>query len=218
MTSYFVTGTGTGVGKTYVTAGIVRGAAELGVRFGAVKPLLSGYDPAAAAGSDPAVLLEAMGKRVTRRAIAAISPFRFAAPLAPDMAAAREGRRVDFEALVAFSHAAMEAAPVLIEGVGGVAVPLDGARLVADWIAELRLPALLVAGTYLGTLSHTITAVESLEVRGVAVAGIVLSESVDQPVPAEEVAAKLRELLPYPVHVIPRDLNDRSFRELAGSL
>jgi dethiobiotin synthetase len=218
MTSYFVTGTGTGVGKTYVTAGIVRGATQLGRRFAAVKPVLSGYDPAAAASSDPALLLDAMGKRVTHKAIAAISPFRFAAPLSPDMAAAREGKRVDFEALLAFSQAAMEAAPVLIEGVGGVAVPLDGAWLVMDWIAELRIPALLVAGTYLGTLSHTITAVESLEVRGITIAGIVLSESVSPPVPAEEVAEVLRRVVPHPVFIIPRDLNDRSFRELAASL
>jgi dethiobiotin synthetase len=218
MGSYFVTGTGTEVGKTYVTAGIVRGAAELGRRFAAVKPLVSGYDAGAAAGSDPAVLLAAMGKRVTPRAIAAISPFRFLAPLSPDMAAAREGRRVDFEALVAVSQAAIEAAPVLIEGVGGVAVPLEGRLLVADWIAAVGVPAILVAGTYLGTLSHTITAAETLAARGIAVAAIVLSESVAAPVPAAEVAGVLRRLLPHEVHVIPRDLNDRSFRKLAGVL
>lgn len=218
MGSYFVTGTGTEVGKTYVTAGIVRGAAQIGRRFAAVKPVLSGYDPANAAGSDPAVLLAAMGKRVTHKSIAAISPFRFLAPLSPDMAAAREGRRVDFAALVEFSKAAIAAAPVLVEGVGGVAVPLAGRLLVADWIAAVGVPAILVAGTYLGTLSHTITAVEALAARGVAVAVIVLSESVGAPVPAEEVAFKLRELLGHTVHVIPRDLNDRSFRELAGIL
>jgi dethiobiotin synthetase len=220
MASYFVTATGTELGKTYVTAGLVRAAAEVGRRFAAVKPVVSGYTPETAAGSDPALLLAAMGKRVTHKAIEAISPWRFAAPLSPDMAAAREGRRLDLAELQAFCRAAMSAAPegLLIEGVGGVAVPLVGTVLVADWISRLRVPAILVAGTYLGTLSHTITAAEALVVRGVAVAAVVLSESVASPVPPEETAQVLRRLLPHPVHVIPRDLNDRSFRALMANL
>jgi len=220
MTSYFVTGTGTEVGKTYVTAGILRASRETGRGMAAIKPVLSGYSPAQALGSDPAVLLAAMGRRVTHKAIAAISPWRFAAPISPDMAAARENRQLELPALMAFCQAAMEAAPagLLIEGVGGAAVPLDATHLVADWIKALKIPAILVGGTYLGTISHTIASAESLVVRGIPIAGIVLSESLVSPVPPEETAMVLARFLPHPVHIIPRDLNDRSFRELAAVL
>lgn len=220
MASYFVTATGTDIGKTYVTAGIIRAARRAGRRLSAIKPLLSGYDAANAVSSDSALLLAAMGKKVTHRSIAAITPWRFTAPLSPDMAAAREGRSLDFAALMAFCQAAIAAAPegLLIEGVGGVAVPLGGTKLVADWIAALRIPAILAAGTYLGSISHTVTAMESLVVRGIPIAGIVLNESIGAPVPPEEVMTALARLLPHPVHIIWRGLNDHSFRELAATL
>jgi dethiobiotin synthetase len=220
MRSYFVTATGTDIGKTYVTAGILRAARTAGRPFSAVKPVLSGFDRPSAAASDPAVLLAAMGKRVTHRNIAAITPWRFAAPLSPDMAAAREGRRIDFGALTTFCGAAIASAPdtMLIEGVGGVAVPLDARHLVADWISALRVPAILVAGTYLGTISHTLTAAAFLSARGIPIAAIVLSESISAPVSAAETAATLTRLLPYPIDIIPRDFNDRSFQALAARL
>jgi dethiobiotin synthetase len=220
LQSYFVTATGTDVGKTYVTAGIIRAAREAGRRLHAIKPLLSGYGPENEAGSDPAILLGAMGKRVTRGNIAGITPWRFAAPLSPDMAAAREGKTIDFEALLAFCRAAMADAPetLLIEGVGGAAVPLDGTHLVADWIAALQIPAILVAGTYLGTISHTITAAETLFARGIRIAAIVLSESLEAPATPAETAATLGRFLFVPIQMVPRNFNDRSFRELAARL
>lgn len=220
MRSYFITATGTEIGKTYVTAGILRAARAAGWRAGAVKPVLSGYSLASAAESDPAMLLAAMGKRVTARNIAAISPWRYAAPLSPDMAAQREGRWIDFAALTQFCRAAMAqpADLLLIEGVGGVAVPLDGKTLVADWIADLAVPAVMVAGTYLGTISHSITAAEALLARKVPIAALVLSESLASPVPPGETADVLGRFLNVPIHVIPRDLNDQSFNALTAML
>ena len=220
MRSYFVTATGTDIGKTYVTAGIIRAARQAGRPFSAIKPLLSGYTPQDAASSDPAILLAAMGKQVTNQNIASITPWRFAAPLSPDMAAAREGRQIDIEALTTFCKAAIETAPetLLIEGVGGVAVPLDAIRVVADWIASLRIPAILVGGSYLGTISHTITAAETLVVRGIGIAAIVLNQSLQDPVPPEETASVLARFLPHPIHIIPRNSGDDPFRELAASL
>jgi len=220
MSAYFVTATGTDIGKTYVTAGIIRAARQARRAVTAIKPVLSGYNPAAAIDSDPAILLRAMGKPVTRRNIAAITPWRFAAPLSPDMAAAREGRRIDIGALTGFCREAIAAAPetLLIEGAGGVVVPLDDHHTIANFIAKLNIPALLVAGTYLGSISHTITAAESLALRGIAIAGIVLNESLDAPVPTAETAATLARFLPYPIYIVPRYYNDRSFRELAAAL
>jgi dethiobiotin synthetase len=220
MRSYFVTATGTDIGKTYITAGILRASRAFGRPVSAIKPVLSGYTTQSAAESDPAVLLAAMGKRVTHRNIAAIAPWRFTAPLSPDMAAAREHRRLDFGALTEFCDAAIASAPdtILIEGVGGVAVPLDDRHLVADWISALRIPAILVAGTYLGTISHTLTAAAFLDARGIPIASIVLNESANAPVSPEETAATLGRLLPHEIDIIPRDRNELSFQALAARL
>jgi dethiobiotin synthetase len=129
-----------------------------------------------------------------------ISPWRFAAPLSPDMAAAREGRNIDFEALVAYtcrltSTDSCNGHPVLVEGVGGVMVPLDGQHTVRDWIAVSGLPTLVVAGSYLGSLSHTLTALEALLVRGISVSAIVVNESPDAPAGLVETVATLRRFV-----------------------
>ena len=93
----------------------------------------------------------------------------------------------------------------LIEGIGGVMAPLDAEHTVLDWIVALEAPTLLVVGSYLGTLSHSLTAAATLRARGVTIAGVVVSESAEQPVPAAETAATLaRFTAPVPVRVLPR--------------
>jgi dethiobiotin synthetase len=219
--AFFVTATGTDVGKTYVTAGILRALRERGYPATAIKPIMSGFDPGMAASSDAGILLEAMGKRITPKAIAAIAPWRYAAPLSPDMAAAREGRALHLPEIVTFCRAAIRAAPdqLLIEGVGGAMVPLDAQHTVRDWISELNLPVLLVAGSYLGTISHTLTTAEALRMQGIAIAAIVVSEGETSPVPPIEAAAAIEKFLPgITTHIIPRHLNDISFSNLAAFL
>ncbi len=220
MASYFITGTGTGVGKTYVTAGLIRAGRELKRDFAAIKPILSGYDPEDTSDTDTAVLLAAMGRPVTPLNVATVSPWRFTAPLSPDMAAVREGKRIVFNDVVTFCQTAMTAArgTLLIEGVGGAAVPVNDNHLIIDLIVALKIPVILVAGTYLGTISHTITTGAFLATHGVNVAAVVLSESEESPVLPEETAATLERFVSCPIHIIPRDFEDGSFRKLAAKL
>lgn len=217
MPSYFITGTGTGIGKTYVTAGLLRAGRALRHDFTAIKPVLSGYDPADMHATDSAMLLQAMAQPVTAETIAAITPWRFTAPLSPDMAARREGQRIALADVAAFCQKAMAAArgTLLIEGVGGAAVPLNDAQMVSDLITALDIPVILVAGTYLGTISHSITTAAFLAARGARLAALVLSESADSPVPPAETAATLRRFLTCPLHIIPRNGDDGAFRQLA---
>jgi dethiobiotin synthetase len=190
----FVTGTGTGVGKTWVSCGILRQEGGRGV-----KPVMSGFDPAEPEASDAGQLLAAMGLAATGDNIAAISPWRFAAPLSPDMAAAREGRAVPFDSLIEFCR---QPGLALIEGVGGVAVPLDDRHTVLDWMAALGFPVLLVAGSYLGTLSHTLTAVMALRQYGLSLAGIVVNETVGSTVALDETVTTLRRHCRAPIHAL----------------
>jgi dethiobiotin synthetase len=193
VAAYFVTATGTDIGKTFVTAGLIRYLRESNQPVTAFKPIVSGYDSSVAETSDPAVLLSALGRAVTADEVERIAPWRFRAPLSPDLAAAREGRRVDFEKLISFSRAAIAAAtgPLFIEGVGGIMVPLDGQRTVLDWMTALDIPLLLVVGGYLGTISHTLTALDVLAQRKLTVAAIVVSESERDTVELDDTVASI---------------------------
>jgi dethiobiotin synthetase len=206
MTTLFITSSGTGIGKTFVTRQLIAELKAAGRRVRALKPVASGFDAAHPEDSDTGQLLRALELEPTAANLDAVSPWRFAAPLSPDMAAARERRSIPFAALVAHCRAANRSGDVtLIEGIGGVMVPLDDEHTVLDWIVALEVPALLVVGSYLGTLSHSMTAVTALHARRVVIAGIVVSESEEQPVPAAETASTLARLVaPVRVHVLPR--------------
>jgi dethiobiotin synthetase len=193
VAAYFVTSTGTDVGKTFVTAGLIRYLRASDQSVAALKPVVSGYDSSVVETSDPAVLLAALGRPVAADEVERIAPWRFRAPLSPDLAAAREGRSVAFDELIDFSRAAIKAnnGILFIEGVGGIMVPLEGNRTVLDWMAALNIPLLLVVGGYLGTISHTLTAIDVLTQRKLSIAAIVVSESERNPVELADTVASI---------------------------
>ena len=179
MTAIFITGTGTDVGKTYVTAALIRHLRQMGRSVEALKPVVSGFDPALPATSDPGVLLKALGFSVTPQDIERIAPWRYRAPLSPDLAAQREGQTIDVDGVITFCRTAIEQRRdiLLIEGVGGIMVPLDDQRTVLDLMMALQLPLILVAGSYLGTISHTLTALDALFRRNLKVLATIVSET-----------------------------------------
>ncbi len=187
MGAVFITATGTDVGKTFVTAGLIRHLHTEKKSVTALKPVMSGYDPAISKDSDAGVLLQALGRDISETEIAAISPWRYLAALSPDMAAAREGKTLDVDALIAFCRKQMEnETPLLIEGVGGVMVPLDARRTVLDWMVALACPVILVTGSYLGAISHTLGALEVLKLSNLDVRALVVSETDGSTVPLAE--------------------------------
>ena len=220
MPGLFVTATGTDVGKTYVTAALIRAGRRAGVAMDALKPILTGYTEADAAASDAGRLLEALGRPVNATTIADIAPWRFAAPLSPNMAAAAEGQTLDFESLAAACHERLRPDRLtLIEGIGGVMVPLNGSRTVLDLIAALSLPVVLVTGTHLGALSHCLTAAAVLRARGHAPIVVLVDESADSTVPLEATRQTLAAFLPdAAVLTVPRDAGDAIFDALLPSL
>jgi dethiobiotin synthetase len=206
MLALFVTGTGTDIGKTFVTAGLIRFFQRKGRAVSALKPIVSGFDPKAPAGSDPAVLLEALGEPVTEQNLARVSFWRFRAPLSPDMASRAEGRSIDFEAVVTLCRAAIPIGDeiLLVEGVGGIMVPLDERHTMLDLMARLALPLVLVGGTYLGGLSHLLSAQDVLLRRGLDLAAIVISESEGSTVPLGATLETLSRFTAAPLLGLPR--------------
>jgi dethiobiotin synthetase len=179
MTAVFVTATGTGVGKTFVAVGLIRHFRSAGRAVEAIKPVVSGFD--GREDSDPARLLAALGRSVSDEEIARMSPWRFRAPLSPDMAARQEQRLIPYAEVVEFCRGAMARgrAMLVIEGIGGIMVPLDDRHTVLDLMSLLRVPIVLVAGSYVGTISHTLTSLEVLARRNLDVTAVVVSESED---------------------------------------
>lgn len=240
MNAFFITGAGTDIGKTWVTCALLRHWRAAGCMVRAFKPVLSGFDPTTAKASDAGQLLAAMGRTIDAAALDEIAPWRFAAPLSPDMAAAREGRPIDFDALVGFTRRCLPAQrharhtertsadfyATLVEGVGGVMAPLDAQHTVRDWIAASGLPCILVAGSYLGSLSHTLTALEALQKvpertqsAGAGVTAIVVNETPASPVSLAETMASLRQHADaVPVVGIPRAAPQTGIAGLAALL
>ncbi len=174
----FVAGAHTDVGKTFVAALLLRHLRAQGRRVAALKPVVSGFDPGDAAASDSAALLAATGAPLTSAALDAVSPFRFAAPLSPDMAARREGRALAFGDLLAACRARLnDDALTIVEGVGGVLSPIADDATNLDLIRALGAPVALVGGSYLGAISHTLTAAATLAAAGLGPAAVLVNQS-----------------------------------------
>jgi dethiobiotin synthetase len=211
MPAFFITGAGTDIGKTYVTAALARQIRAAGGRVGVLKPVVSGVAPlsdAAFAASDTAVLLQAAGLSVDEAHVLACSPWRFAAALAPDRAAALEGCNLDIAEITGWCRARLaEAASdqvTLVEGAGGLMSPVTREATVLDWMKALNLPAILVAGSYLGAISHALTAIEVVRASGLGLRAVVVSESVESAGLAETVEALNRFAPAVEVISLPR--------------
>jgi len=208
VTAIFITATGNDVGQTFVTASLIRHLRQLGHQVDAVKPIVSGYDPAKAAASDPGILLSSLGFPLSPQEIDRISPWRFRAPVSPDLAAQREGRTIDVDSVVEYCQSALEQRReiLLIEGVGGVMAPLDEHRTILDVMMALELPLILVTGSYPGSISHTLTALDSLYRRDLNVIATIISESPGSQIALDDVVAVISRFtdtvisLPRPRH------------------
>jgi dethiobiotin synthetase len=164
--SWFVTGTDTGVGKTLVTAALLRQLREAGVAVAGMKPVAAGAiaGPEGPANED-ALLLQTESS--VRHPYAIVNPCLFEPAIAPHIAAAEAGQAIDTERIVA-AHRKLAAGAqvVLAEGAGGFLVPLDAARSFADLPALLGMQVLLVVGLRLGCLNHALLTAEAIAARG----------------------------------------------------
>ena len=189
----FVTATGTDAGKTHILCALLRTACARGLTPTVLKPVHSGFDPENVDASDSARLLRALGRDVTPEAVDAVTPFRFTAPLSPDMAAAREGVSLAYADIVAACTQAMRdhTEPVFIEGAGGVMSPIAQDGLNLDLICALGARPILVCGAYLGAISHTLSAVAAMRARGAAPALVLINAYPPGPILPEEMAHTL---------------------------
>lgn len=201
MKKYFVTATGTNIGKTFITAALTKQLRTKGKNVIVLKPVISGFHTPLAQ-TDTGLLLKAQELPITKENIDAISPWRFTDAISPDMAAENEKKKIPFDELVAFSKK-QKADYLLIEGPGGVMTPLDKSHTVLDWMATLGFEVILISGSYLGTLSHTLTAYHAIAAKKLKIHCVIINESGASPAPLKRTVLTLKRFLPndtiYPV-------------------
>lgn len=191
MSAYFVTSTGTGVGKTFVTCSLIAEAQRKNIPARGLKPIISGW--AEGTESDTAQIIKAGS---STQSPADVSPWRFTAPLSPHRAAALENQAIDTQMLEGWCRTQIMADGLaLIEGAGGVMTPITDSYMMLDLMATLGLPVILVAGSYLGSITHTLTALEVLRSRRVKVHALIISETAGSEVTLEETQEGLRPFL-----------------------
>lgn len=189
----FVTGTDTGVGKTLVTAALAHFLLRQGVRVGVMKPVESGVVDPTVLGEDGELLRWAAACEAP---IELISPCRLAEPVAPSLAANLAGASIDIDGLVAAAGEMLARYDfVIIEGAGGLMVPILDRFMVGDLARRIGLPLLTVCRAGLGTLNHTLLTLQAARAWGLQTAGLVVNGMPAQPGLAEQHApAMLAEL------------------------
>ncbi len=171
----FITGTDTGVGKTVVTAALTVHMKRKGVAVGVMKPIETGITSSTLARSD-AARLQAVAE--SDDALGAICPFQFELPLAPIAAAQAERRQIDLGVIQKVHRLlARRYEFVVIEGVGGVHVPIGRKIEVLDLIARLRFPVVVVGRSALGGINHALLTIEALRRRRIPIAAVVLNQT-----------------------------------------
>ena len=179
MRGCFVTGTDTGVGKSVLTAAIVAALRSAGVEVRALKPVLTGLDepPTGEWPADHELLARVAGCRPEQVVLETYGP-----AVSPHLAVALSGRARPLRSLVEGIQAfATLGATLVVEGVGGLLVPLDGDSNVRDLARELGLPVLIAARPGLGTINHTLLTLEAARAVGLTVAGVVLTPWPERP-------------------------------------
>jgi len=202
---FFVTGTDTGVGKTFVCCGLAAALRSRRWRVGVMKPVETGCEPSPDGGlrAADAELLRYYAD--SSEPLDRVCPFRFAEPLAPLVAARQSARDVDVPHLLrAFGEIARESDVVLVEGAGGLLVPVASDITMADLASEMALPLLVVVGSRLGAINHARLTVECARARGLSVRGYVVNFLDEAPDAAAQTnVAVLDELLGPALAVTP---------------
>lgn len=216
--AFFVTGTDTGVGKTLVTAALLRRLRESGVTVAGMKPVAAGaMDGPGGRANEDALLLQAESS--ARHPYALVNPCLYEPAVAPHIAAAESGVAIDVERIaVAFAALAAGAEVVLAEGAGGFLVPMDDARSCAELPARLGMDVILVVGLRLGCLNHALLTAEAVAARGLVLAGWVGNCVVPEFPRRDANVATLESRLPAPCLGIVPWLADLDLRRAAAAL
>ena len=197
--AWFLTGTDTEIGKTFVTCALLHAARAAGHSAVGMKPIAAGADLVDGERvNEDAARIRAAGS--FDPGLRALNPYCLASPIAPHIAAAEEGVRIEpARILRAFEELAVRADVVIVEGVGGFRVPLDERYDTADLAVDFTLPVILVVGMRLGCINHALLTIEALAARGLRLAGWIANRVDPAMLRFDENLAALQARIPAPL-------------------
>lgn len=163
---FLVIGTGTGVGKTYITTNLCKLLAQKKKRVMAIKPIITGFSSLDKR-NDLNLILDSLSLVKNEENLNKISLFRLKEPYSPDIAGDLENVKISYSGIVDFCQENIEIAKstesyLFIESAGGIMTPISSGRTFLDLTRDLKLPVILITSNYLGTISHTLTAISCL--------------------------------------------------------
>ncbi|WP_298602737.1 dethiobiotin synthase [Zoogloea sp.] len=217
MTAFFIAGTDTEIGKTFVTCALLHAARARGLKALGMKPIAAGAEQQGdELINEDAARLRAAGS--FDPGLALLNPYCLKSPIAPHIAAAEEGVVIEpAPILTAFAALKAQADIVLVEGVGGFRVPLGKDYDTADLARDLALPVILVVGMRLGCINHALLTAEAIAARGLTLAGWVANQVDPAMLRFEQNLAALTERLPAPLlGVTPFQEDGDAARAAAG--
>ncbi|MFS1525463.1 dethiobiotin synthase [Microbulbifer sp. 2304DJ12-6] len=217
--TYFVAGTDTGVGKTFVSAALLTAAANAGLQTAAIKPVASGCarTEAGLRNGDALLLQEAMTLELS---YPQVNPFALEPPIAPHIAAIEAGKQLSPARMAGVCRGVMSAGAdlVLIEGAGGWRTPLGPRAFLSQLPRELNTPVVLVVGMQLGCINHALLSAEAIRSDGLPLAGWVANFVCEGMARAEENLATLEALLPAPLLGVVPHSETRDYQAVAQHL
>ncbi len=215
---FFITGTDTDAGKTWVTAGVLTALAAHGHTTAAMKPVSAGcVETAGGLRNGDALILQRHA--TLNLPYAQINPYAYAAPIAPHIAATRLGQRIEIAPIKAiFDDMAQRVDYVVVEGAGGWRVPLNERETIADLAYALGLPVILIVGMRLGCLNHALLSCESIIRQGVPLAGWVANSAIPEFPERQENIDTLRERINAPLLGVVPYLREFDAQVIAGCL
>jgi dethiobiotin synthetase len=195
--AWFVTGTDTGVGKTAISCALLAAAAKAGMRTAAVKPVAAGCDDNGH-NEDALQLLDCMTEPLD---YAQVNPVALDEPIAPHIAAQRQGKRLQASRLAGICRGVMMGGAdfVLIEGAGGWRVPINPRETLADLAIQLQVGVILVVGMRLGCINHALLTAEAIRRDGLVLAGWVANQPGETMICHKENLDSLQRLIPAPL-------------------
>lgn len=175
--SYFVVGTDTDVGKTYVASGLVQYFVQLGLKAIGMKPVASGCERNQQGELFNEDVLALINASNVKASLDLINPYRFSPGIAPHIAAEQVGVAIKLDSITqAYLQLTTLADVVIVEGAGGFFVPLNQTQTLADLALQLNIPIILVVGMRLGCINHALLTVEAIQARGLSLAGWVANQ------------------------------------------
>lgn len=200
---FYIASTGTDQGKTFVCAALCYQLTQQGKTVSALKPVISGFqDPAQ---SDSGHILLSLGQKIDDAHIQQISPWRFRTPVSPDLAASIEGQKLSLTEIADFCNQPTNADIQFIESAGGIMSPLTTEATNLDVAIQLNIPTILVSASYLGCISHILTAITVMKARNIPLQALVLTQPTADGLPHDTVLSSLHPHLPseLPLFTIP---------------